>query len=427
MADDLYEEWLRIPVKDRRAGATPNAYDLLGLPRFCHHPAAAEEAARRRLETLDKFSLHPEKVKRDMASRMMNEVAQARLVVSDAARYRAYDPQLAKALKIEVPEKEVPAPPDLLPLSEGGVRLDMGEAAGRAMDQGDIKPLDTSLLGADAPAIKAEADLTAPREKGLGESVPKGVIIGGVAAGVLIAILLGVLLLTGGSNEEAPAPGAQVPPSMVPSDPAAPGAAASNAGTSAPVAPRPAAAPVDRPETLDEYDRPMLGRDRYEVRLGDGAAAEIENEQLVLRVTDVAESEIRLKFTPSSDERPLRKLQLKALVEGEQTSLVVAIASGALRLVLTRTGNEVEVTAAPGTPPLDGWRRVDMTDGKPLEITAERKQGTVVWSVNGELAATSPEIAPRGTPTVTFTFVGYRHASAVIDDLAVWRVQDKQP
>ena len=59
MPDDLYTQWLQIPAGDR----PPDHYTLLGLPRFCGDRGKIEFAASGRMETLDKYALHPDRGK----------------------------------------------------------------------------------------------------------------------------------------------------------------------------------------------------------------------------------------------------------------------------------------------------------------------------------------------------------------------------
>jgi len=410
MAEDLYNEWLGIPVNDRQPGATPNAYDLLAMPRFCHHKSAAEEAARRQLEKLDKYSIHPEAVKRDMASRMMNEVANARLTISDPARYQKYDQQLAAQLGVQVPAEEVAAPPDLIPISEGGMRLDMGEAAATPVDQGDIKPLDKSLLGADAPEIHVETDITAPREKALTDVMPKSVLIGG-GVGILLLIIVVIVFLTlPGSETPTDTPG-ETPPTLTPGA-RQPGHFTQN---TTPEPPKPTG-----PSSVDEYDRPTLGHDRYVPRASDNATAKIVNGELELKVQSGEDGEVRLKYTPAPLDTPIKKMTALVNLQGEDATLSIAVATGGLRLQLWRTGETITVQAAPGSPPLEGWLNVGASEKK-TAITVERTNGKVVWKVNDELAATAPEISPRGIPTVLFTLTCSQGGSAQIDDVTIWR------
>ena len=410
MAEDLYHAWLSVSTQGREANATPNAYDLLCMPRFCHHKSAAEEAARRQMEKLDKFSITPDSQKRDMASRMMNEVAQARLIVTEEKRYQQYDPKLAQQLGVAVPTEEVAAPPDLIPIGEGGTRLDMGDAASAPVDQGDMQRLDKSLIGSDVPEIKAEADLTAPREKGVSDVVPIPILIGGGVVIVALVIAVVMLLSSDTKDQTADWPG-DAPPALTP------GARV--------VADRPAGGAAQQPvvavpDTLDEYDRPLLGRDRYEEQASDTAKATIENGKLVLLVPGEEEGDVRLKFTPSDDARPIERMSCEVTLDGEQSMLSIAISTGGLRLVLTRSGQIIRVESSPGLPAGDSWLEFDASK-KGLFIQVERQESKVVWKVNNESVAICPQIPPRGTPNVLFSLRAFSGAKATIDNLTIYR------
>src|SRR5215207_891621 len=90
MPDDLYTTWLHVPPGPR----PPDHYALLGLPPFTSDREQIERAAQAQLGRLDRFALHPDKVRRDACQQMMNEVARARVVLVNPERRAAYGAQL---------------------------------------------------------------------------------------------------------------------------------------------------------------------------------------------------------------------------------------------------------------------------------------------------------------------------------------------
>ncbi|HCD33823.1 MAG TPA: hypothetical protein DER01_15540, partial [Phycisphaerales bacterium] len=115
MAEDYYKEWLGIDPSTHQPDMPPDHYTLLGLPHFCHHPGAVEISAKQRLEKLDKYAMLPERLKREAATHMMNEVATARVALSDPKHYKRYDELLSKKLGLKVPDKDVPPPSNIMP------------------------------------------------------------------------------------------------------------------------------------------------------------------------------------------------------------------------------------------------------------------------------------------------------------------------
>jgi hypothetical protein len=109
MSTDLYTEWLKIPPGHR----PPDHYALLGLERFCSDASAIEQAVADRMELLDRYALHRDSARRSACQQMMNEVAQARIVLIDPQRRTAYDqtlepaePKVAAAEDRAMPEVE---------------------------------------------------------------------------------------------------------------------------------------------------------------------------------------------------------------------------------------------------------------------------------------------------------------------------------
>jgi hypothetical protein len=105
---DLYQEWLGVEPGRR----PPDHYALLLLPRFRDDMDAVESGARRQMDRLDKYALHPDRELRDAVQRMMNEVARARVCLVNPARKKEYDKSLAAQLGLS-PPAEQPVEPAL--------------------------------------------------------------------------------------------------------------------------------------------------------------------------------------------------------------------------------------------------------------------------------------------------------------------------
>lgn len=408
MADDLYYEWLGVPHADGRpVDMPPDHYTLLGLPHFCHHAGAIEEAARRQLAKLDKYSIHPDKTRRDAATRMMNEVAAARVVLTDEARCRQYAANLSKNLGIPIPAKPVAPPADLIPIDDGGYEL--AETSAAPVDQGDLQALDKSLIGTDAPEIKAEADLTAPRDRPMIASMSLNVMIMAVVGViVLIGIIVGVVLMV------------KAPDSAPPVSNVTTSAGGSTAGT-APVAPVGVTAPApDLPDVTDQFDRPLVGSlYRVSTSVGDSSAVSIVNEQLRLTVPGSRAGSVTAEYTPRVTTSPIRKLSFR-IKPDRYASFTVALAAGGLKLSLESVDNGMQVRASPGFPAADdGWLTIEPKD-EFFTLESERVKSGTNWLLNGQLVATSPDISERGTPTIRFIFYGPGGSTTLIDDVQVW-------
>ncbi|HZK81879.1 MAG TPA: hypothetical protein VFC46_12445, partial [Humisphaera sp.] len=111
MPDDLYSLWLKVAPGPR----PPDHYALLGLPRFCETQEQIEAAAQRQLDELDRHSLHNDIPRRDACHRMMNEVARARVALTNPQKRAAYDLTLEPGRKAPTPAPSVPASPSVLP------------------------------------------------------------------------------------------------------------------------------------------------------------------------------------------------------------------------------------------------------------------------------------------------------------------------
>jgi hypothetical protein len=113
MAEDLYSLWLKVPPGAR----PPDHYALLGLSRSADR-ATIESQVQARLDVLDRYALHPDPTKRDACQKMMNEVARARVVLSDPQKRAAYDLTLPPGPN---PRRAAPSTPSHTPAHDDTV------------------------------------------------------------------------------------------------------------------------------------------------------------------------------------------------------------------------------------------------------------------------------------------------------------------
>src|SRR5262249_56410676 len=111
---DPYHKWLGIPKEHR----PPTHYQLLGITPGEQDREVIEEAAIRQTTHLRAYQIGPHAAE---CTRILNEVSQARRVLLDPAKRRAYDEALARknalqqATESTAPHRQVtavtPAPP----------------------------------------------------------------------------------------------------------------------------------------------------------------------------------------------------------------------------------------------------------------------------------------------------------------------------
>lgn len=419
MAEDYYKEWLGIDPKTHQPDMPPDHYTLLGLPHFCHHAGAVEISAKQRLEKLDKFAMLPERLKREAATRMMNEVATARVALSDPKHYKRYDELMAKKMGLKVPDREVPPPSNLLPLleDEQAYELELGDDAPAAPT--GVKPLDASLAAMDGPEIQVEADLNAPRTTNTAP-IPFSAII--IALSILFVLILGVVIgivmFLGADESEDTTP--QFPVAAInpkPADDAVELNPSNNTNKAA--AKNPEDMDLGKAHVADDYDRPVIGNS-YRVRATSGKGASIVGQKLELVIGGTENGESRVEYTPMQADTPIQQVSFNLSLDPKAT-FVLALANGSLRLTLKNTAQGIVSEARPGGPPsAQAEYPVIPGDGKGLSVRARRTPYSIFWYINDVLVATSPSMDPRTTATVTFSLMGTPDTKASIDNVQVW-------
>ena len=105
-AFDPYHQWLGIPSAEQ----PPNYYRLLGVSLLESDPNVIEAAAERQTVFLRTLQIGPQS---ELAERILNEVARARVTLLNTQQKVAYDDQLREALHLPSSSTEV-APSDIL-------------------------------------------------------------------------------------------------------------------------------------------------------------------------------------------------------------------------------------------------------------------------------------------------------------------------
>jgi len=237
MAVDFYTKWLDVLPGPR----PPDYYTLLGVEVFCRDLDAIEQATRRQLTRLDDFALHPDRKTRDAVQNMMNEVARARVDLVNPQRRLDYDRQLAArlgagaaaepapAVEAETPpapppQIQAPVEPELPPETAPEAAVESQPAAGKVgaaaarferivwkhLRKWKLNPHEQRLLLAEAAALGVSADdaRTIIQRKDHQAEIRAekkqrrqiGAVIG-LSAGVLAAVILGIVLFISNSRK----------------------------------------------------------------------------------------------------------------------------------------------------------------------------------------------------------------------------------
>jgi hypothetical protein len=113
---DPYHKWLGIPLKDQ----PPNHYRLLGICDFEDDPDVIDHAADQRMTHVRSV---PSRDKLEVAQKILNKIASARVCLLNPADKEAYDRQLRR--QVVVPQ----APPAMLPVAQPVPAVPLAEEA----------------------------------------------------------------------------------------------------------------------------------------------------------------------------------------------------------------------------------------------------------------------------------------------------------
>ncbi|MAX27387.1 MAG: hypothetical protein CMJ19_23060 [Phycisphaeraceae bacterium] len=419
MAADYYKEWLGIDPSTHEPDMPPDHYTLLGLPHFCHHPGAVEISAKQRLEKLDQFAMLPDRKKRETATRMMNEVATARVALSDAKNYQRYDQLLSKRLGTKVPTKDVPPPSNLLPLLEDDQAYELeldDDVAPAPAGQG---PLDASLAEMDGPEIQVEADLNAPRAQN-SSPIPFAAII--IALSILfllvIAIVIGVVMIMGSSDDQQQTQ--QFQTAVIDPKPADDAVELNPANkTGKPRSTNPEDKDLGKAHAGENFDSEILSNN-FRVRATAGKGATIVNQKLNMVIGGSENGESRVEYTPMQSDAPIQQVRMTVTLQPKAT-FVLSLASDSVRLTLKHTDQGIVSEAKPGSPPAaQAEYPVIPSDGKSITVRARRTPYNILWYVNELPVATSPSMDPRSTANVTLRLLGTPGTQTQVDNIEVW-------
>ncbi|HAI10791.1 MAG TPA: hypothetical protein DCM28_03750 [Phycisphaerales bacterium] len=419
MAEDYYKEWLGIDPSTHQPDMPPDHYTLLGLPHFCHHPGAVEISAKQRLEKLDKYAMLPERLKREAATHMMNEVATARVALSDPKHYKRYDELLSKKLGLKVPDKDVPPPSNIMPLleDEQAYELELDDE-GPAAPTG-VKPLDASLAAMDGPEIQVEADLNASRTTNTAP-IPFTTII--IALSVLFVLILGgvigVVMFLGSDGD--PKPASPFPTAVINPEPGDDAVERNPANKSSkPIAKNPEDMDLGKATIVDDFNRPIIGNN-YRVRASAGNGASIVGQKLEMIVGGTDNGESRVEYTPMQSDVAIQQVSFN-LDLGPKSTFILLLANDRLRLTLKHTQAGITTEARPGGPPSAQTEYPTIPHSNSgMTVRARRTPYSIFWYVNEILVATSPSMDPSSTATVALRLKGTPGTKATIDNVQVW-------
>lgn len=400
MSKDYYIQWLGVGPGAR----PPDHYVLLSLPRFVGSQRAIEAAATAQLAKLDPYSIHPDRHRAAAALDIINQVAEARAVLSDPSRRGVYDLELSGRLELQTLPSDDAAdmaetvlgetllttePPrlaDLAAVEQGTERV----AVQAFVEEGDAG-LD-SLFANQVPMQESDPSFI-PRHARR-TTIPFGVLMVFVVVG--LALVVGTAIFVAAMFSDG---SAQAPINLTPSD-----------------SHRPAAARQQTHEFIDHFDAPEMGVG-YQIRSGWAPEVGIQNGSLQLGST--GDEQVRVDLVARQGKGLFREVKLSATIE-PGVRFGVGIASAA-RLTIERTDRGLIVRAEPGrslvSTPGSAWPVLPET--AKVSIQLNRVDGSVIWRVNGVRLATSPDMAPRGIPALTLTSAGQPGKRVAIESIRV--------
>ena len=332
MAEDYYAQWLGISPGDR----PPDYYVLLALPRFVNARHAIEAAATAQLAKLDPHAIEPDRDRAAAATEIMNEVANARTVLSDPTQRNAYNDHIAQKLGIaDVPSLDAPDmadtdigtpplasdAPDLsdLAAAERGPTVVSGQTAGDPDDVPD------DLFAGQTPLQEMDGAFSQPRARRV--TIPFSVVCVLAGLGLVVVVAIVIVCLTWLNPETATDSPRPAPPPVVTPGPA----------------PSP---PPEAFEFVEYFDSPELGI-AFDVRApGEGPAFGVSNGCLWLGTAN--EDPARVDVLPRDEEVLFRQVALKARID-QGASFSVGIATAAM-LTIKSPEDGLEIHADPGQP-----------------------------------------------------------------------------
>ena len=410
MANDYYTQWLGIAPGAR----PPDYYDLLALPRFVNARHAIEAAATAQLAKLDPHAIQPDQDCATAATAIMNEVANARSVLSDPSQRKAYNNHIAEKLGIaDVPSPDAPDMADTdigtPPLASDAPDLSDLAAAEQSrtvitgQTEGDPSDVPDALFEGQFTLQEMDTAFTPRHARHVTIPFSLVCVLGGLGLVLVVAIVIVLLTLF---NPETATDSPRPAPPVVTPGPAPP-------------------APPKAFEFVEYFDSPELGV-AYDVRApGEGPDFGVSNGCLWLGTA--TENPVRVDVMPRDEEVLFRQVALKVRIE-PGAGFSVGIATAAM-LTVTSSEDGLKIHADPGQPVAaagsEGWPLLPRAAEVSIELL--RDQGSVKWQVNGRTVATSPDIAPRAWPSLVLTSMGPAGRRVAVDSLHVIYDPDEPP
>lgn len=412
MAEDYYTQWLGIA----RGTRPPDYYTLLALPRFVNARHAIEAAATAQLAKLDPHAIQPDRDRAAAATEIMNEVANARTVLSDPTQRNAYNDHIAQQLGIaELPSPDAPDMADTdigtPPLASDAPDLSDLAAAERGptvvsgQTTGDPDDVPDDLFEGQATLQEMDAGFIPPHTRRVAIPFSLVCVLGGLGLVLVVAIVIvGLTWFNPETATDSPRP---APPVVTPR-------------------PAPPAAPKAF-EFVEYFDSPELGI-AFDVRApGEGPDFGVSNGCLWLGTANEEGGQVRVDVLPRDEEVLFRQVTLKTRID-QGATFSIGIATAAM-LTVTRSEGGLEIHADPGQPVSiarsEGWPVLPHATEVSIELL--RDEGSVEWQVNGRAVATSPDIAPRAWPALVLTSKGPAGRRVGIDSLRVIYDPDDAP
>lgn len=182
---DPYAKWFNIPPKEQ----PPNHYRLLGIERFESDASVIDEAAEARASFLHDVATGPQIA---VTQRLLNEVAAARLCLSDEKKKAAYDTALQESLKPrekatkKEPVAKPPKPPKAIPMAQ-------------PLPPPQDEPRDDfAVVTEDKPGAAAATRRSAPAGK---NNQPVWIAAGAAVAVVLVLVIVVIAASSNGDSK----------------------------------------------------------------------------------------------------------------------------------------------------------------------------------------------------------------------------------
>lgn len=404
MQEDLYTRWLGIEPGQR----PPDHYTLLSLPLFTHTPNAVEAAARAQMEKLDPYAMHPDREQRDASTRMMNEIAQARMLLADPIRREEYDRELAGQRGIEPPgaggesamEETIAGGAPAFNAGLDASAFSQPESAELGFQPSGDDAVSDSLFQEQAPLQDMDPSFARPRSRHTTIPFSVAILIGVM---VIAAIAGGIVIVAAVLTSEEPKPPPAPPPIVAPPPP-----------------------PPKQFKFSDTFDSDKLGA-TYEIRAGSPSHIRVQEGKLILGSAD--EGPARVDLLARLVRELFREARVTVRVEEGSGFTLGVTRSAKLSVFRTATGMRVRVTPgnlAQTDSLVDNELKLPASDALHIKLVRDDLDD-VVWSINEMRVATSPPLKKmkRGYPAVIMQSNGRTGDRVAIDEVHV--VYDPEP